>query len=312
MGFSRHDLTILAEMKQRSLIPDSGRVVEVGAQQLTNSFLEARAEIAEFGKLFGVAEPITLRAPAPVYHTGGGIEILDAIAPPSRDFWEWLGFQYSAIDIDGSPGAIPLDLNFDAAPAEMRGRHDLVTNYGTTEHVVNQLNAFRMIHDLTAVGGLMIHNLPSHGMLTHGLINYTPKFFWMLARSNNYKFRLMDYWMEPCGQPLLPEIVDFIAQFRSEIRARLDACRSNDAGIDVVLQKIVDIPFVPPIDVPTGTQTSYEVLQDRYWTVFRPGRLLGVLAHERPMNVRGLYSAARSYGGALSRRLLRSLARARR
>jgi hypothetical protein len=28
-------------------------------------------------------------------------------------------------------------------------------NCGTTEHVLNQLNAFRLIHDATAVGGLM-------------------------------------------------------------------------------------------------------------------------------------------------------------
>ena len=53
-------------------------------------------------------------------------------APFARDFWHWLGFQYAAIDIDGSPGSIPLDLNFDSIPTEHNGRYSLVTNFGTT------------------------------------------------------------------------------------------------------------------------------------------------------------------------------------
>ena len=78
----------------------------------------------------------------------------------------------------------------DQVPEGCRGKYRLVTNYGTTEHVANQLNAFKIIHDLTAVGGLMVHSVPAQGMFCHGLVNYNPKFFWMLARSNGYKWLL--------------------------------------------------------------------------------------------------------------------------
>ena len=62
-----------------------------------------------------------------------------------------------------------------------------MTNFGTTEHVANQVNTFGVIHDLTAPDGLMLHAIPMQGMLNHGLFNYTPKFFWMLGRSNGYR-----------------------------------------------------------------------------------------------------------------------------
>ena len=98
------------------------------------------------------------------------------------------GSGYAAIDIDASPGSIPLDLNFDDVPAEFKASFALVTNFGTTEHVANQLNAFKTIHDLAEVGGVMIHTVPAQGYMNHGLVNYNPKFFWMLARSNGYKW----------------------------------------------------------------------------------------------------------------------------
>src|SRR5581483_6180040 len=98
-----------------------------------------------------------------------------------RDLWLWLGFDCAAM---GSAGSIALDLNYDKAPPYAVGKYDLVTNFGTTEYIANQLNAFEVIHDLTRPGGVMIHRVPTQGMLTHGLINYNLKFFWILARSN--------------------------------------------------------------------------------------------------------------------------------
>ena len=71
-------------------------------------------------------------------------------------------------------------------PAEFVGRYDVVTNFGTTEHVANQLQSFKIIHDLAAAGALMLHVLPAGGTPNHGLVSYNPKFFWMLGRSNGY------------------------------------------------------------------------------------------------------------------------------
>ena len=57
------------------------------------------------------------------------------------------GLSYEAVDISPYPRTMAIDLNRGRLPFWKRGRYDLVTNCGTTEHVMNQLNAFRLIHD---------------------------------------------------------------------------------------------------------------------------------------------------------------------
>jgi hypothetical protein len=203
----------------------------------------------------------------------GAVEHQPESTPLAQDFWKWLGFDYASIDIDGGPYSIPLDLNYDDAPWEARGKYPLVTNFGTTEHVVNQLNAFKVIHDLTAVDGIMVHNLPSQGMLNHGLVNYNPKFFWMLARSNAYKWLYFDYTSAAVYYELPRNIVDSVASFKPDIAQRGRGYRVADGALIIALQKVYDLGFVPPLDINTGSRTNNAVLEDRYWTVFRPDAL---------------------------------------
>ena len=64
-------------------------------------------------------------------------------------------------------------------------KYHLVTNFGTTEHVANQLNAFEIIHELTAPKGVMVHSVPAQGATSiMDVINYNPKFFWMWRGRN--------------------------------------------------------------------------------------------------------------------------------
>ena len=268
MALSGYDLDLLVRLKAAAAIVDRGTVMEIGAQQLANSFLRQPESAEQLRRLFGIAAPFQMPA-APQAHDSASYEQLATDAPRSIEFWNWLGFDYSSIDIDGSSGAIPLDLNYDDAPPETRGKFDLVVNAGTTEHVANQVNAFKIIHDLTRVGGLMIHNLPSQGMPNHGLINYNPKFFWMLGRSNGYRLVYFNFHPDIQPYPLPINIADESAKFTHYAAARPDY-RLIDAAIVVVLCKRFDMPFVPPIDVNTGARTTDDKLRDRYWTVFKP------------------------------------------
>lgn len=191
-------------------------------------------------------------------------------ATAARDFWTWLGFKYAAIDIDGSPGSIPLDLNYDSAPSHVLGKYQLVTNFGTTEHVANQLNAFKIIHDLVACGGVMMHHLPMHGTLNHGLLNHNPKFCWILARGNGYRVVYMNVNAATNYYALPENIVGSVLPFEPDIEIRRHAYRVADMGLVAVLQKVFDIPYVAPIDVQTGTRTDNKVLEERSWSVFKP------------------------------------------
>jgi hypothetical protein len=206
----------------------------------------------------------------------GRLKPLDASAPWARQFWTWLGFDYASIDIDGSPASVPLDLNYDDVPADFKRRFQLVTNYGTTEHVANQLNAFKVIHDLASPGGIMIHVLPAQGMFNHGLVNYNPKFFWMLARSNGYKWHHMDLGCSGPADGLPMNIINMVSEFVPDFAERARNYRAIDCGIGVVLQKVFEIDFVAPLDVSTDTETDNAALRERYWTVFKPGAFEGL------------------------------------
>jgi hypothetical protein len=204
------------------------------------------------------------------YPPDGSQNVLDVNAPWARQFWTWLGLSYAAIDIDGTPGSIPLDLNYDNVRGEARGKYDVVTNFGTTEHVANQLHAFKIIHDLTALGGIMFHEVPAQGMFNHGLVNYNPKFFWLLARSNGYKWLLLDFFPSPASLRLPPEVLSEVARFVPKSAERAHTYRAQDCSLTVVMQKQYDICYVPPLDVNTGTRTKDKMLEMRYWTVFKP------------------------------------------
>jgi|ERR1700690_282526 len=271
MGMSVKDVELLIRLKEDGHIPTRAAVIEIGAQQLSNSVLRAKGEVEKLGQLFGVHSAPPLSAPVPTVVEPSGYERLSPESPLARDLWTWLGFSYASIDIDGSPGAIALDLNFDDVPDVLAGKHQLVTNFGTTEHVVNQLNAFKIVHDLAAPGGVMMHNLPSQGGFNHGLINYTPKFFWALARSNNYRWLHFGFSPDPTMHLLPDNVIASVRPFSPEIGDAAATYRFAECSIAVAFQKRGDAPYVPPIDVPTGTVSRVKEMLARYWSVLKHG-----------------------------------------
>jgi hypothetical protein len=270
MAIGNAAIELLIKLRAAGYLQPGSAIIEIGAQQLSQSLLLELDRVAYLGSLLGVDRPLPFAPPQTQSESDEDWEILTA--PFARDLWHWLGFRYAAIDIDNSPNSIPLDLNFDAVPAEAKGKFALVTNFGTTEHVANQLNAFKIIHDVTALNGLMIHEVPAQGMFNHGIVNYNFKFFWQLARSNGYKFIYADFTpdREPSAFP--DNIEEFLSASTLATARQLQDYRAVDAGWLVVMQKTLDIDFVPPIDVNTGAATEIESLKKRYWTVFEPDR----------------------------------------
>lgn len=273
-------LPLLMALKRRGYIPNGSAVIEIGAQQLDDSFVRAKADIAATGRFFGVTTP-----PPSFAWTGprSDTNVL-AGAPLAREFWTWLGFSYASIDIDGSPGSIPLDLNYDEVPTEFSGKYDVVTNFGTTEHVANQLQSFKIVHDLATPGALMLHVLPTSGGLNHGLVSYNPKFFWMLGRSNGYKIAFMTMGQSERNSGLPQNLLEFLALYEPQAEKDFAAFRMPVTSIVVALQKVFDTPFVAPLDVPTGATTEHASLRDRYWSVFQPD--LSFQARERDLLAR--------------------------
>ena len=267
MGLGIQDVMIVAKLRKEGFFRGKSSIVEIGAQQMSGSMFENMSWRDHCAEAFGVEKRnFTGVASGPIVH--GELGALNAAAPPSRDLWNWLGFDYASVDVDGSPGAIPLDLNFAETPKNMIGKAALVTNCGTTEHIANQVNAFKVIHEMTSVDGVMLHNLPAQGYMVHGLINYNPKFFWALSAANGYKWLYSDYVQSHVSYPLPSDILGEITRFDAASPERTKDYKFADAGLFIVMQKLYDLPFVPPIDVPTGTKTDIKELKERYWTIF--------------------------------------------
>lgn len=94
----------------------------------------------------------------------------------------------------------------------------------------------------------MIHDVPSQGMMNHGLINYNPKFFWMLARENAYEWLMFDFRWSPPTREVHPDIVGEMKKFVS--LERREQFATSDSAVLVALKKRLSKPFQPPIDVP--------------------------------------------------------------
>src|SRR5438067_5314128 len=116
MGIGSDIIELLIQLRLSGHIRRRTSIIEIGAQQLAGSFTSASGDLERLRGIFGVRRSLALGKPvrSPIVH--GELEHLDATAPAAREFWNWLGFQYAAIDIDGSAGSIRLDLNFDDAP----------------------------------------------------------------------------------------------------------------------------------------------------------------------------------------------------
>lgn len=270
MAIGEGALELLIKLRTADYLSPGGAVVEIGAQQLGSSFLMVPERIAHLGHLFGRDQKLPIVTP----QQSPDEEIdFNLTAPFAREFWHWLGFDYAAVDIDGSPGSIPLDLNYDSVPPEAKGKYKLVTNFGTTEHIANQLNAFKIIHDLAAPNAIIIHEVPIQGMLNHGLINYNFKFFWMLARSNGYKFIHANFLAadDYCDFP--DNIAEFLSENGSLAKQRKFDYKVRDAGTLLAIQKTVDMDFVAPLDMNSGMPAENAALKARYWSIFDPEAL---------------------------------------
>lgn len=236
MGMGISDLEYLNSLKERGILAELSCICDIGATQL---YLEKNtAYLSLFIKEFAKD-----KCTHQLLHSE-----LSKIANlgHAKKMWEYMGYNYICIDTSNEVDALNLDLNFDEVPLKWRGSAQLTMNMGTTEHVANQIQAFKIIHDLTAVDGLMYHNVPFQGYQTHGLVNYTPKFFWMLCRSNEYEFLDFSVQHGELKENIHPDIILSIKQTGNNVPNKKFV--TTTAGIRTLLRKKKNAGFVPPFD----------------------------------------------------------------
>jgi len=118
-------------------------------------------------------------------------------------YFEAKGFEVAVIDLGVGNDSIEKSekrtkrsiLRYDLAqPISLEiGKFDIITDFGTAEHIENQYELHRNIHNLCKVGGIMIRSNPSdryspgYPPKHHGLFHYTSDFYIKLSSLCKYK-----------------------------------------------------------------------------------------------------------------------------
>lgn len=105
--------------------------------------------------------------------------------------------EHVSIDLNGQDGSLPIDLD-QPIPESLKNRFDVVTNYGTTEHVSDQYQVFKNINDLCKTNGIMIHALIPLGYWKgHGRYYYSLDFVKSLSQICNYTIVKLEEILAP-------------------------------------------------------------------------------------------------------------------
>jgi hypothetical protein len=147
----------------------------------------------------------------------------------AKEYYTRLGANHVSMDINGKDGAIVVDL---CQPVEdaFLNRFNLLTNYGTTEHVEKQYVAFRNIHNMVEVGGVMVHSIPLVGSWRgHCPYHYSNKFPEYLRDVCQYK--IVYKAIQKRHNRETAKLLNFIVQKTCEEFPELDA-KSFEKEID--------------------------------------------------------------------------------
>ena len=172
MGTTTDQLDVISQMYAAGHLPPRARVADFGCQQLYGG---TPGKVAEFLRAFGREAPDSVVTQ--LASEGAFIGHIFAEA----------GFRYVSFDIVEAPFCEYFDLNVDSVPAVRRNTFDLVLNFGTTEHVMNQYNAFKALHDSATPGGLIYSYFIRAGHMEHGLVHYSDRFVDLWCQANAYE-----------------------------------------------------------------------------------------------------------------------------
>lgn len=114
---------------------------------------------------------------------------------PAHKLYKSLGCgHYQSVDGNGR-GTVTFDLN--RRGAELAGQlkvkvFNLVTDFGTGEHIFDQGQFWRTLHMLTAVGGFIVFDRPSQGYPGHCFWRTDPSTYEDIAAANSYQILVLE------------------------------------------------------------------------------------------------------------------------
>ncbi len=186
----------------------------------------------------------------------------------SADIYRDAGWNFSSLDLNGANNSLKIDLNIwpNNDLLSLANNYDLILNFGTTEHVSNQLNAFAILHYLCRTNGVILHHIPIVHYSSHAMNLITPKFIQKLIEWNCYEIiecRADHSLINSMITFHHNDSFGFMANFADFVE-----CSTLAAIGYIVVQKKVNSAFVPPLDVAVEECAELRLLR-RYITYYR-------------------------------------------
>jgi SAM-dependent methyltransferase len=250
-------LSKLQDLRSRGIFPTEGRVLDIGSSNLYSADMAALQTFA--GAFHRQLDPLVAERLASGSTYGSGITRNESFV---GDLLERVGLGYLALDIANGYKTLIFDLNHETIPEDLAGSFDVVLNFGTTEHVINQLNAMKVIHDATKVGGHIVHELPTVGYVDHGYFCYTPRFFFDLAIQNDYEVIEFNYQGPADGSDIRSIVRTFAGHFPSLSRSKTFEIKPPNISSWIILRKTENAPFYVSLETTTSVFTSNDSVGD--------------------------------------------------
>lgn len=186
MAISFTHWQILKELKARGVLPQGGRILEIGEANWYGDCDPSEILSAIPGELPSQTVVDKAKEMLGDCDSFSVAKVMYSILFKSK--------KVDSIDLDPTrPDALKCDLNqpITAAQLDAHHRYDVAYNHGTAEHIFNIAQVFRTMHDATQAGGLLIHESPFTGWVDHGFYCLQPTLFWDVAAANDYKMEFV-------------------------------------------------------------------------------------------------------------------------
>jgi len=260
----------LARLRSCGVLPAGSKVLDIGSSNLYSASSQELANFIADYKPEAAAEPGTAEF---IRRLSDGSDYSPETGSANESFvgelLDFCGLDYTSFDIAAGYNTKILDLNRSHLPEQYRSAFDLVLNFGTTEHVMNQLNSFEIIHDATRVGGCMAHQLPVAGHTDHGYFLYTGRLFFDLAGYNGYEIVDLAYEDAVSKADLFQPVRSyasvfprFVAQFADRTPVQIP-----DRTLTVIYRKTRHAPFKLCLETSTSVGEISDQVRRSYQDV---------------------------------------------
>lgn len=109
-------------------------------------------------------------------------KVKDGFWPHFYSLW---GFsEYFSLDYNDARANYKYDLN---KLHDFPQQFDVITNFGTAEHIFNIGTFYENLHNLLSINGIALSITPTYADINHGFYNIHPNVYSQLMRTNRYK-----------------------------------------------------------------------------------------------------------------------------